>query len=68
MNEPMQTIQLPLWLYHKLQALAKEQNAGSPEEILVQLVQEALQSGMQAERDTAVFQCAIEEEIMQGTQ
>jgi hypothetical protein len=57
MNEPMQTIQLPLWLYNDLQALAQEKQAESVEEVIAQLVEQAQENGTSSdETPTPIFQ------------
>jgi hypothetical protein len=57
MNEPMQTIQLPLWLYNDLQLLAEEKQAESIEEVIAQLVEQAQENGISSdETPTPVFQ------------
>jgi hypothetical protein len=56
MNEAMQTIQLPLWLYHDLQMLAHKKHANSVEEVIAQLVEQAQESSTLTETSTPIFQ------------
>jgi hypothetical protein len=57
MNEPIRTIQLPLWLYNNLEALAQEKQANSVEEVIAQLVEQAQENGsFSDETPTPVFQ------------
>ena len=56
MNEPMQTIQLPLWLYNELQMLAEEKAANSLDEVIARLVEQARENGELSEPPFSIFQ------------